>query len=147
MKKKVNRGDLAEKYFLEGYSCSQAVVLAYLDKIKLDKKTALKIASPFGGGMARLREVCGAFSGALIVLGYLKGNESIDVDKKLKLYQDVQQMASEFIKANGFLRCSDLIKVNKSNATPSKRNAKFYHARPCLKIVNNAARILEKYIR
>lgn len=147
MKKKVNRAKLAEKYFLEGYSCSQAVVLAYLDLMKIDKKTALKIASPFGGGIARLREVCGAFSGALIVLGYLKGNATTSLDKKTKLYQDVQRMANEFIVANGFLRCGDLLKVHKESPTPSKRNAKFYHARPCIKIVNNAARILEKYVR
>ena len=101
MKKKVNRSQLAEQYFLKGYSCSQAVVLAYKDLIKLDEKTILKIASPFGGGMGRLREVCGAFSGALIVLGYLKGNDTIDANKKMMLYQDIQKMAKDFEKENG----------------------------------------------
>lgn len=148
MKKKVNRGQLAEQYFLKGYSCSQAVVLAYKDLIKLDEKTCLKIASPFGGGMGRLRETCGAFSGALIVLGYLKGNPTIDLKKKEKLYQSIQSLADEFKQANGFLRCRDLLNLHaKSNATPSKRSAKYYHLRPCQKIVKNAADILEKYLR
>lgn len=147
MKKKVNRALLAEQYFREGYSCSQAVVLAYQDLIKLDKKTCLKIASPFGGGMGRLREVCGAFSGALIVLGYLKGNPTTDLKKKEALYVDIQKLAKEFEKANGFLRCRDLLNLHtKSNAKPSKRNANYYDHRPCLKIVSSAARILEKYV-
>lgn len=148
MKKKINRAKLAEQYFMSGYSCSQAIVLAYHDLIKLDKEACLKIASPFGGGFARLREVCGAFSGALIVYGYLKGNPTIDLKRKTKLYEDVQKMAQEFIKANGFLRCGDLLNLhNKSNARPSKRTKQYYRHRPCQKIVGNAAHILEKYIR
>lgn len=148
MKKKVDCSLLAEQYFLKGYSCSQAVVLAYKDLIKLDEKTCLKIASPFGGGIARLREVCGAFSGALIVLGYLKGNETTDLKKKEALYQDIQKLAKDFEKANGFLRCRDLLNLhNKSNAKPAKRTAQYYHSRPCSKIVKNTAHILEKYLR
>lgn len=147
MKKKVNRALLAEQYFLKGYSCSQAIVLAYQDLIKLDKETILKIASPFGGGIGRLREVCGAFSGALIVLGYLEGNSTIDIKKKATLYESIQKMAKEFEKANGFLRCRDLLKIhNQSSPKPSKRTAQYYHARPCQKIVKNAARILDKYV-
>lgn len=147
MKKKVNRTTLAEQYFLKGYSCSQAVVLAYKDLIKLDEKTCLKIASPFGGGMGRLREVCGAFSGALIVLGYLKGNPTIDIKKKTELYEDIQKMAKEFEKVNGFLRCRDILNLrSKSNAKPSKRTKQYYDHRPCQKIVGNAASILEKYL-
>lgn len=148
MKKKINRAQLAEQYFLEGYSCSQAVVLAFHDLMKLDEKTCLKIASPFGGGMGRLREVCGAFSGALIVLGYLKGNPTTDIKKKTKLYEDIQKMAKEFEDANGFLRCRDLLNLhNKSIAKPSKRTKQYYDHRPCQKIVASAASILEKYLR
>lgn len=147
MKKKVNRGLLAEQYFLKGYSCSQAVVLAYKDLIKLDEKTCLKIASPFGGGMGRLRETCGAFSGALIVLGYLKGNSTIVLKKKEKLYAEIQKLAKQFIDANGFLRCRDLLNLHaKSTPKPSKRTNAYYHARPCIKIVRSAAQILEKFI-
>ncbi|MCQ2796617.1 MAG: C-GCAxxG-C-C family protein [Bacilli bacterium] len=148
MKKRINRAELAEQYFLKGYSCSQAVILAYQDLINLDKETSLKIASPFGGGIARLREVCGAFSGALIVLGCLKGNPTTDIKKKTKLYKDIQNMAEEFTKANGFLHCRDLLNLHgKSSACPSKRSKQYYSHRPCQKIVGNAARILEKYIR
>lgn len=148
MKKKVNRALLAKQYFRKGYSCSQAIVLAYKDLIKLDEETCLKIASPFGGGFARLREVCGAFSGMMIVFGYLKGNPTIDLKRKQELYTEIQEMAKEFTDLNGFLRCRDLLKLHsKSSPKPSKRNKQYYHNRPCEEIVGNAARILEKHLR
>ncbi|MCQ2792630.1 MAG: C-GCAxxG-C-C family protein [Bacilli bacterium] len=143
----MKREKLAESYFLKGYSCSQAVVLAYQDLIKLKKDDLLKLASPFGGGIGRLREVCGALSGALIVLGYLKGNPTTDLKKKEELYQTIQKIAAEFKKENGAIVCRELLHLRcASSPKPSKRNEKYYHARPCLKMVNSATRILEKYL-
>lgn len=145
----MNRQQQAEHYFLQGYSCSQAIVLAFQDLIKLDQKTILKLSSPFGGGMGRLREVCGALSGAMIVLGYLQGNDTTDIKKKEKLYQKVQAIAKEFEKENGFIQCRQLLHLNelKSKPTPDKRDKKYYHNRPCIKIVGSAAAILEKYLK
>ena len=65
----MDRGEIAKGYFLKGYNCSQAIVLAFSDRTGLDEHTGAKLASSFGGGMGRMREVCGAFSGMLIVLG------------------------------------------------------------------------------
>ncbi|MCQ2796830.1 MAG: C-GCAxxG-C-C family protein [Bacilli bacterium] len=146
---KINREETAKAYFRQGYSCSQAVMLAYQDLIKLDKKTILKISSPFGGGMGRLRETCGALSGAFLVLGYLEGNDSIDNKRKEVLYKKVQAIAKGFEKENGFIQCRHLLHLaeNKSSPKPSKRNEKYYHSRPCVEIVGSATRILEKHLK
>lgn len=144
----MNRAKLAEDYFKKGYSCSQAVVLAYQDLIHLDKEDILKIASPFGGGMGRLREVCGAFSGALIVLGYLKGNPTTDLKRKEKLYRTIQLMAKDFTKVNGFLTCRGLLNLkDKSSPKPSVRSKKYYAQRPCAKIIYNSVKVLNKYLK
>lgn len=144
----MNREKLAENYFKKGYSCSQAVTLAYQDLIHLDEETILKISSPFGGGMGCLREVCGAFSGALIVLGYLKGNPTTDLKRKEKLYQIIQVMAKDFKKVNGFLTCRGLLNLkDKSSPKPSARTKNYYNHRPCLKIITSSVKILEKYLK
>lgn len=141
------RGDIAKEYFLKGYSCSQAVCLAFKDLIKLDEETLLKISSPFGGGMGRLREVCGALSGAYIVLGYIEGNPSTDLKKKEALYKKMQLIAKDFSDINGFITCRNLLNLkDKSSPTPSMRTKKYYESRPCKEIVKSAADILEKHL-
>lgn len=69
----MNKGEIARQYFLNGYNCAQAVALAFCDELALPPETALRLVSGFGGGMGRLREVCGAFSGAVFVLSVLRG--------------------------------------------------------------------------
>ena len=85
------------QYFCEGYNCSQSVVLAYCDDLKLDKELALKMSSSFGGGMGRLREVCGAVTGIFFVAGILHGYSN-PTDKKAKdeHYKLIQELAEEF---------------------------------------------------
>ena len=87
----MTRREIGENYFKQGFNCAQAVALAFADKLNMDQETIAKLASPFGGGFGRMREVCGAVSGMLVVLGYLEGNglESNDT-LKLALYQKVQ---------------------------------------------------------
>ena len=104
-----NRGEEAYNYFLQGYNCSQAVVMAYRDFFPshaLD--TILSLSSPFGGGMGRLREVCGTVSGAFIVLGSVYGfNVPGDSEKKKILYGKMQEFAALFEKENGSIVCRD----------------------------------------
>ena len=69
----MTRKEKAMQSFLDGYNCSQCLMLAFEDLLTIDLDTALKIASPFGGGMGRLREVCGSVSGMFMVLGYIYG--------------------------------------------------------------------------
>lgn len=138
----------AKQYFLEGYNCSQAVVLAFKEQIKISEDELKKLASPFGGGMARLRETCGAFSGMIMVFGYLYGTDNPDPKAKEELYKHIQNMANEFKKANGFLVCRQLLNLDHTsdNPTPAKRDANYYHSRKCVEIVMNAADILERYL-
>lgn len=145
----LSRGELAKKYFLDGYNCSQAVVLAFEDKIGIDKESLLKIASSFGGGMGRLRETCGAVSGMLVVVGLLYGYDTPETGTvKAELYKKVQDVARRFEDINGSIVCRELlgIKEKHQEPTPEARNAGFYEKRPCPDFVKQAAKILEQYI-
>ena len=95
----MNKGEIARQYFLNGYNCAQAVALAFCDELALPPETALRLVSGFGGGMGRLREVCGAFSGAIFVLSALRGYaEPGAKEEKAALYRDVQALAARFRK-------------------------------------------------
>ena len=88
---------LAAELFLEGFNCAQAVAVAFTDLTGMDKKAAAMMAAPFGGGMGRMREVCGAVSGMYMVLGALYGYDNSDDDAKKKdLYKQVQALAENF---------------------------------------------------
>ncbi|MBQ9127074.1 MAG: C_GCAxxG_C_C family protein, partial [Thermoguttaceae bacterium] len=92
----------ARALFEQGYNCAQAVFLAFLDETGLDEKTAARISSSFGGGMGRLREVCGAVSGMFLVLGTLRGaDDPKDSETKTAQYRDIQELARRFRESNG----------------------------------------------
>ena len=145
----MSRGLKAKELFLNGYNCCQAVVLAFCDEVNLDKETALLIASSFGGGIGRLREVCGAVSGMFIVLGFLEGyDNSDDSEKKKELYASVQRLAKEFEEENGSYVCRELLglSVKSESPEPQKRCDEYYKKRPCAELCEMAAKILENYI-
>ena len=145
----MNRAEKAEKLFKEGYNCSQAVVGAFSDKLSLDKETLMKLSSSFGGGMGRLREVCGAVSGMFVVLGLIKGyNSPDDNDGKKAHYENIQALAKEFEEENGSIICRELLglSVKKEEPTPEKRTEEYYKKRPCVEMVKSAVAILEKII-
>lgn len=144
-----NRGEEAYNYFLQGYNCSQAVVMAYRDFFPphaLD--TILSLASPFGGGMGRLREVCGTVSGAFIVLGSIYGfNVPGDSEKKKILYGKMQEFAALFEKENGSIICRDLLGLKgRSNPNPEERTKEYYEKRPCPTLCLSSASILEEFL-
>lgn len=148
----MNRSQKAKELFESGYNCSQAVLLAFADKFGMDFQTAQKISATFGGGMGRMREVCGAVSGMLMVLG-LATNEYApsDTAKKAEQYKAVQQLANEFRKKNGSIICRDLLGLTKSGEkisvpTPSERTDEYYKKRPCALLVQDAAEIIENYL-
>ncbi|MBO7252363.1 MAG: C_GCAxxG_C_C family protein [Oscillospiraceae bacterium] len=138
----------AGELFLTGANCSQAVVLAFEDLTGLDRTTALKLSSAFGGGIGRMREVCGAVSGMFMVMGLLYGyTEPGEKDcNKKALYKDVQVLADQFREEVGSIICRDILKNPPSDPTPTPRDAEFYKVRPCARMVMTAARILDKYI-
>lgn len=140
---------IAKDLFNEGYNCAQAVFCAFSDVMGIDRTTALKLSSSFGGGMGRLREVCGAVSGAFMVLGCLYGYDDPkdDIIKK-EHYARIQQFAKEFALSNGSYVCKELLglKEIENSPVPTKRTDSFYKKRPCSELVYEAAFLLEKYI-
>ncbi len=149
----MTRKEKAMKSFLDGYNCSQCLILAFEDVIRensdIDMDMALKLASPFGGGMGRLREVCGSVSGMFMVLGYLKGyNEAGDYEGKKELYGHIQELARRYEAANGSIICRELLglDVKREDSTPEQRTAEYYKKRPCAEKIGSAAEILEQYL-
>ena len=148
----MKRSQKAKELFESGYNCSQAVLLAFADKFGMDFQTAQKISATFGGGMGRMREVCGAVSGMLMVLGLATGEYApTDTAKKAEQYKTVQQLANEFRKKNGSIICRELLGLSQngekiSPPTPSERTDEYYKKRPCALLVQDAAEILENYL-
>lgn len=145
----MTRKEKAMQSFLDGYNCSQCLILAFEDLLTIDIDTALKMASPFGGGMGRLREVCGSVSGMFMVFGFLKGYDNPgDYDGKKELYEHIQELGKRFEKENGSIVCRNLLglTVHHENAAPEKRTDEYYKKRPCAELVGCAAEILENYL-
>ena len=143
----MTRRQLAESYFMSGYSCAQAVVLAYEDVFNIDKEQLMLIASSFGGGLGRLREVCGAVSGMAMVAGALKGYSTPgDVSRKAEHYALIQRLAARFKDINGSIVCRDLLgaKLAAIDPVPDARTPEYYKSRPCAKLVGDAAQILQE---
>ncbi len=151
-----NRIDKAVRLFKEGYNCSQAVFGAFADKYGIDEATAMKLAASFGGGMGRMREVCGAVSGMALVCGMETGaTDGADKDGKAANYQTMRELADEFKKENGSIICKELLGLDKpvdektkhemiDSNKPQERNGEYYKKRPCVELVAQAVQILEK---
>ena len=143
----MDRGTQAAELFLNGYNCAQAIAVAFSDVTGLDKDFSARMASSFGGGMGRMREVCGAVSGMLMVLSQLYGYDipGDDVSKK-RLYTQVQELAGAFREENGSIVCREILKNPPSDPNPTPRTAEFYAKRPCAKMVMTAARLMEEFM-
>lgn len=143
----MDHGMKAAELFLSGYNCSQAVVVAFCDKTGLEERQAARMSSAFGGGMGRMREVCGAVSGMLMVLSLLYGYDTPgdDASKKV-LYTRVQALAAKFREENGSIICREILKNPPSDPNPTPRTADFYAKRPCAKMVMTAARLLDAFM-
>ena len=143
--------ELAKAYFEQGYNCAQAVFLAFSDLTKLDQSTALRLSSSFGGGMGRMREVCGAVSGAAMLVGFKYGaTDGDDTEAKQRCYQVVQQIIAEFKKNNPSIVCRELLEINEGSNTdpkPEARTEAYYKKRPCAEYVRMAATIVGCAIR
>lgn len=143
------RAERARKYFTSGYNCAQSVFLAYRDITAIDEELAATISAPFGGGMGRLREVCGAVSGMTMVAGFIAPNPlPNDNENKKHCYATVQWLAEEFRAENGSIVCRELLGLaqQKDDPTPSPRTGEYYKRRPCAEYVAIAARIVGEKI-
>ncbi|MBR4308440.1 MAG: C_GCAxxG_C_C family protein [Oscillospiraceae bacterium] len=141
--------ELAQKNFETGCNCAQAVLLAFSDRTGLDEATAMKLAASFGGGMGKLREVCGAVSAMFMALGMIYADDHIPTQEaKAAHYQKIQTLAARFKAENGSYICRDLLEgvpVSKDTA-PEERTEQYYKKRPCGELCAMAARILDEYL-
>ncbi len=143
------RTERAKELFRSGYNCSQSVVLAYADLLGLEPTLAATLSAPFGGGMGRLREVCGAVSGMTMLAGVLAPSPACDnPTAKRDNYALVQHFAERFRAANGAIVCRTLLGLDqqKDEPTPSPRTEEYYRKRPCVELVGDAARIVGEWI-
>ena len=138
----------AAQLFLDGYNCAQAITVAFSDVTGLDKDFSARMASSFGGGIGRLREVCGAVSGMVMVAGILYGyDENSEESAKKEHYTLVQKLANQFKDEVGSIICRDILKNPPSDPNPTPRTEEFYKQRPCTRMVMVAAKILDDYIQ
>ena len=145
----MNRADRAEELFRQGYNCGQSVFAAFADVLGLTVEEAAKIASPFGAGFGKLREVCGAVSGMTLVTGYLKGySDPADYESKKEVYALIQKMCAEFEAREGSIICRELhgLKKGEDTAEPAVRTEEYYRSRPCIGACRTAAEIVEKEV-
>ena len=167
---KINEiADMAESYFRKGYNCSQSVFVSFAHQYGIDEKTALKISASFGGGMGRMREVCGCMSAMALVAGLESGcTTDYNPKGKEKNYEMVQHLAKEFKKiSGGSIVCRELLGLDKNmkelnenekqatldnisesmtSPIPSERTQEYYKKRPCIQLIRAACEILERQI-
>lgn len=139
----------AQAYFLQGYNCAQSVLLAFAPDLGLINDEAARMASSFGGGMGRLREVCGALSASFLILGLREGYSSpTDDEAKARQYARVQKIAAQFRAIHGTILCRDLLGLSEGPdcPIPAKRTAEYYESRPCERCIGDAAAIVERLI-
>lgn len=143
----------AVELFMSGYGCSQSVVAAFADLYGLDDTMAKRIAAGFGGGVGRMRMMCGTVSGLVILAGLDCGQtEGNDREGKAACYKVVQELLETFRQRNGSIICAELLGLNgcpvvKTTYVPDERNAEYYKKRPCAQKVESAARIFAEYLQ
>lgn len=145
----MSRADRTEELFRQGYNCGQSVFAAFADVLGLTVEEAAKIASPFGAGFGKLREVCGAVSGMTLVTGYLKGySDPADYESKKEAYALIRKMCAEFEERQGSIICRELLGLKKGEDTaePAIRTEEYYQSRPCIGACRTAAEIVEREI-
>ncbi len=147
----MTRAQKAKEYFLSGYNCSQAVAMAFSDLMNMEEKQVARLTSGFGGGVGRMREVCGTVTGAALVMSALYGyDDSSCVKEKQNLYEAIQTIGEQFRKDNGSVVCRELLGLGIKGAdspVPEERTQQYYKKRPCAELVEYSASILEEYIK
>ena len=140
----MNKGELAESYFRNGYNCAQSVALAFCDEMNMKPDDAARLTIGFGGGIGRLREVCGTVSGMAFVISAIYG----ETDKG-SVYSMIQTVAKEFEQKNGSIVCRELLGLSSGSSapTPEPRTEAYYKKRPCSELVHIAADILDNFFK
>ena len=145
----MSRGDSAYENFLKGYNCTQAVTVAFSDIFELDEEKLARISGGFGGGVGRMREVCGTFLGVVMILSEVYGySEPKNLEAKKALYEKIRAAAEEFRKDNKSIICRELLGLEKpeTSAEPEARTSEYYKKRPCPMLCKYAADLAERMI-
>jgi len=138
----------AGELFAAGYNCAQSVACAFWDITGLTEDQVRTLSAPFGGGMGRLREVCGALTGAYLVLGTVYGGyDPTDKDKKAAMYTLVQELTAEFKAQIGSIYCRDIQPSTDTSPIPEERTQAYYRIRPCRAYVELAAELLDTLLK
>ena len=143
----MTRPEIAVENFMKGCNCSQSVISAFAEDLGMSRDTAMCISEGFGGGMGRMRSVCGAVSAMFMACGLkLSKGDPKDTETRALIYKTVQEMAAEFKEKYGTIVCAELLKgiSTSSGSVPTTRDAKFYKERPCAQFVEYAAEIVER---
>ncbi|RKM56987.1 C_GCAxxG_C_C family protein [Butyrivibrio sp. X503] len=146
----MTRRETAMANFLKGYNCSQSIILAFEDLLPIDSTTLSRMASSFGGGMGRLREVCGSVSGMFMIVGLLYGYDGPETGQvKADHYARIQELAHRFEETHGSIVCREMLGLDVKHdvPTPEARTKEYYKKRPCAEIIGDAAELLEQYIK
>lgn len=146
----MTKKEIAQNLFLEGYNCAQSVAGAYAEEMGMDRQAVIQMASSFGGGMGRMREVCGAVSGMFLAAGAIYGyDDPKDSVAKKEHYERIQLLAARFKSQTGSIICRELLGIEgeDNRPVPSERTKEYYKKRPCVEMVGLAAEILEEYIK
>lgn len=145
-----DRIEKAVELFKSGFNCSQSVVAAFADMYGFSEEQALRMSASFGGGIGRMRQTCGAACGMFLLAGLEKGAiDGKDREGKGANYALVQELAEEFKKRNGSMICAELLGLKKpeGSSIPEARTEQYYSKRPCIKMVEEAARIWVEYLK
>lgn len=140
-----SKGEIAEQLFLNGYNCSQSIAVAFCGEMNMEEKDAARLSIGFGGGLGRLREVCGAVSGMAFVISAIYGGEG-----RTSVYEKVQAVAKKYEEENGSIVCRELLGLKNKQPegfVPEPRTKDYYKKRPCQKLVHIAADILDEYLK
>ena len=142
------KSEKAKELFKSGYNCSQSVLGVFCEELGMDFDTAMKIACPFGGGMGRMREVCGTVSGMFMASGLAYSTSDNSAENKANQYKIVQELAQKFKDKNGSIICRELLQgvTSDNKPIPSDRTQEYYKKRPCVELVGDAVEIFEQYL-
>lgn len=138
-----------EELFMKGYNCCQSVFAAFAPRFGMTEEAALKLSCSLGGGIGRMREVCGAVSGMSLLVSLCNGNtDPVNSDAKEENYRTVRMMADIFREKHGTIICRELLGLSEAEkqARPEERTAAYYNSRPCPHLVKDAAIIMEHYL-
>lgn len=174
MKKTIDTEALVAKavdYFKQGYNCSQSVAMTFSEVYGIPVPLMARLSASFGGGIGRMREVCGSACGMFMLAGLevqnvedapeplnLEANPYPSQELKKKNYEVVQQLAARFKAETGSIICKELLGLNKQRAdgtipeiqivaTPEARTDEYYRKRPCIRMVETAVRIYCRYLQ